>query len=113
MMKTAGDVARIFCVDQNTVKMWAHKFRDYLSPTANPPKGNTRLFSQRDLMILALVARYWEEEPDYENIYAMLNSGDQYADHYVRIAYLNTSLFQAPSDHADEPQRDTVVLGGM
>jgi hypothetical protein len=113
MMKTAGDVARIFRVDKKTVKTWAHKFRDYLSPTANPPKGNTHLFSQRDLMVLALVAQYWEEEPDYEHTYAMLNRGDQYAEHYVRIAYLNTPLLQEPPDDIDEPRRDTVLLGGM
>jgi hypothetical protein len=112
-MKTVGDVARIFGVDQKIVKTWIHKFQDYLSSYTKPPKGEIRRFSQKDLMTLALVACYWEEEPDYENIYAMLNSGDQYEEQFIRTAYLNTPLFQEPSDDLDEPRRDIVILGGI
>lgn len=111
-MKTVGDVARIFGVDQKTVKTWIYKFKGYLSSSANPSKGETRRFSQKDLMTLALVARYWEEEPDYEHIYAMLNSGGQYEEYFIRTAYLNTPLFQEPPDDLDEPRRDVVILGG-
>ena len=44
--------------------------------------------------MLALVSHYWEEEPDYENIYALLNSGEHYSERYLAIAYVNTPIFQ-------------------
>lgn len=112
-MRTVGDVAKIFGVDQQIVKTWAYKFREYLSPTANPAKGVTRSFSQHDLMVLALIAQYWEDEPDYASICTMLNSEDHYNDQYIRIAFLNWPLFQDIPDNLDEPACDTVFLGGM
>lgn len=112
-MCTTGNVAKIFGVNQQTVKTWAYKFSEYLSTTANPAKGVTRSFTQQDLMVFALVAEYWEDEPDYANIYTILNCGDHHNDRYIRIAYLNSPLFQDIPDNLDEPARDIVIVGGM
>lgn len=112
-MCTVGDVAKIFSVDQRTIKTWAYKFREYLSSAANPAKGVARSFSQHDLMVFALVAQYWEDEPDYAHIYAMLNSEEHHNDSYIRIAYLHSPLFQDIPDNLDEPVRDIVFLGGL
>lgn len=112
-MEKVGDVAHILGVDQGTIKTWAKKFQDYLSPMANPPKGSTRLFSQADIIVLALVKQYWEEIPDYEDICTKLNSREHYSEEYVRIAYINTSLFQDIPDEFNEDDKGVVVIGGM
>ena len=108
-----GKIARIFGTSRNTVKRWAFEFRDYLGNAANPPKGETRTFTQDDVMVLALIADYWEDNPDYENIRAKLNSDDQFEDKYVRTAYLNTPLFQNIPDELDEIQEHIAIIGGI
>lgn len=112
-MEKVGGVAHILGVDQGTVKTWAKKFEDYLNPMANPPKGGIRLFSQNDIMVLMLIKQCCEETPDYENIYTRLNNREHHSEEYVRIAYLNTSLFQDPPDESEEYNKSMVVIGGM
>jgi hypothetical protein len=112
-MMTASEVARIFEVDRDTVKKWAYKFRDYLSSKANPLKGQVRYFTQDDLMVLALVADYWENEPDYENIYAHLNCEDHHSERYVTLAYVNTPIFQdIPDDFEGGEYPALIGFGG-
>lgn len=112
-MITASEVAHIFEVDRDTVKAWAYKFRDYLNHKANPPKGEVRYFTQNDLMVLALVSRYWDEDPDYENIYAHLNCEDHYLDSYVATSYINTPIFQdIPDDFEGGDYPAIVGFGG-
>ncbi|MBD2465461.1 MerR family transcriptional regulator [Oscillatoria sp. FACHB-1407] len=112
-MLTVSEVAHIFGVDRNTIKKWAYKFRDYLSSKANPSKGEIRYFTQEDLMVLALVSYYWEEEPDYEHIYAHLNSKDHYSDCYVAVAYVNTPIFQdIPDDFEGGEYPALIGFGG-
>lgn len=114
-MKSVSDIARIFQVDKGTVKRWAYEFREFLSPKANPPKGTVRCFNLSDIMVLALINAYWEENPDLENIRVKLNCEEQYEDRYVRIAYLNMPLFQDVSNCESmyESWQTTVVLGGL
>lgn len=113
-MMTASEVAHIFEVDRDTIKKWSYKFRDYLSSKANPPKGQVRYFTQSDLMVLALVSHYWEEKPDYENIYALLNNGEYCSDRYVAIAYVNTPIFQdIPDDLECGEYPALIAFGGM
>jgi hypothetical protein len=79
-MATISQVARILAVNRDTVKQWTTDFAEHLSLTANPGDGSERQFNEADLRVLALVADFWEDEPDYENINAMLNSGDHNED---------------------------------
>ncbi|HEY9628095.1 MAG TPA: MerR family transcriptional regulator [Coleofasciculaceae cyanobacterium] len=97
-MTTVGKVARIFRVDRTTIKTWAYKFSKYLS--SSPSKGETRYFTQKDLMVLALIAEEYvhSNEPDYGEICSKLEQGKQYDDCYTRIAYAYTPLFQEYPD---------------
>jgi len=101
-MKTVADVARLFDMDRDVVKKWCYDFADYLNPKANPPKGRVRRFTEADLRVLAVVFYYWEENPDYENIRACLDSRDHEDEHFVEFSRLHTSIFREPCDGLTE-----------
>jgi hypothetical protein len=102
IMRTVGKVVHIFGIkeiDKRTIETWAYKFKEFISPP--PPKGQTRYFTQKDLMVFALIVEEYckNGEIDYENICLKLEQGEQYDDRFTRIAYAYTPLFQ---DYPDE-----------
>jgi DNA-binding transcriptional MerR regulator len=112
-MATISEVARLMGVSRDTVKAWASEFAEHLSLAANPRKGQERQFSEADLRVLALVADHWEDEPDYENIHAMLNCGEQNGERFLEFARLHTPLFQEVPEEIDETWQHGVLIGGM
>ncbi|MCH7685823.1 MAG: MerR family transcriptional regulator [Planctomycetes bacterium] len=109
-MRTIGDVSRLLGVDRDTIKTWLKEFSDHFSESALPRTGVTRLFSEEDTRALALISQYWEDEPDLENIHAMLNSGDQQSEHFVELVRLNTPIFQEVPDDLDETWTHGVLV---
>lgn len=97
-MATTAEVARMLDVDRDTVKLSASKFADHLSRKATPPKGGQRHFNESDLRLLALVFYYWEDDPDYEHIHAMLNSGDHEDDRFIEHARLPAHRDRRPGE---------------
>lgn len=75
-MTTANEIAGIFDVTSNTIRGWTKEFADYLSPNANPKKGNPRNYNENDLMVLNLVARYRGENASYGDIHTALANGE-------------------------------------
>jgi DNA-binding transcriptional MerR regulator len=112
-MASISEVARLFGVDRDTVKDWVTRFAEHLSLTASTPNGNARYFDEADLRVLALVAQYWEEHPDFENIHAMLNCGEYNEERFVEFAKKHTPIFQDVPDEIDETWQHGVVIGGM
>lgn len=112
-MATIAEVAKLMGVGRDTVRTWATEFAEHLSQTANPPKRQVRNFDAGDLRALALVADYWEDEPDFENIHAMLNSGEQNGERFLEFSRLHTPLFQEVPDENDKACRHGVLIGGM
>lgn len=111
-MATISEVAQHLGVDRDTVKTWATEFAEHLSLTANPPKGKERQFGETDLRVLALVADFWEDNPDLEHIHAMLNCGDYNEDKFAEFACLRTPVFQEVPEGIDEEWHG-VLIGGM
>ena len=112
-MATISEVAQHLGVDRETVKTWTKEFGEHMSLTANPPKGNDRQFGETDLRVLALVADFWEDNPDLEHIHAMLNSGDFNEDRFAEFACLRTPVFQDVPDDINEDWTHGVLIGGM
>lgn len=112
-MATVSEVARFLGVSRDTVKTWTTEFAEHLSLTANPPKGTERQFGEADLRVLALVADFWEDDPDLQHIHAMLNSGEHNEDRFSDFARLHTPLFQEVPDEIDETWQHGVLVGGM
>ena len=112
-MRTIGDASRLIGVDRDTIKGWLKEFSEHFSESARPRSGATRLFTDDDTLTLALISEYWEDDPDLENIHAMLNNGDQQSEHYIECVRLNTPIFQEVPDNLDEPWTHGVLLSSM
>ncbi len=95
------------------MKTWTTEFAEHLSLTANSPKGTERQFGEADLRVLALIADFWDEDPDLQNIHAMLNCGEHNEDRFSDFARLHTPLFQEVPDEIDETWQHGVLVGGI
>lgn len=116
MNRTVAQTARVLGVDVQQVKTWAWRFKEHLSSQANPPKGRTRAFTDSDVLALIHVVMHWEENPDFENIEAGLNSRDHYDnDQFREMLYHHTPILQEPPEDLDETWRHGIFLnaGGV
>jgi len=52
----------MFNISPASVRNWANDFNDYFSPSANPPAGQTRLFTDDDLQVFATIHRLKSED---------------------------------------------------
>ena len=76
-MATVTDFTEEYDVRSNTIRQWAKVFADFLEPGANPEKGETRVFSDDDGRVIALVAKMRQDNQSYEKIRAALADGDR------------------------------------
>lgn len=76
-MYTTSQLAARFNITDQTVKRYADEFRAYLSPTATPEKGSTRLFSDTDLAVYDLIVTMKADRKQFEQIHAALKSGQR------------------------------------
>jgi DNA-binding transcriptional MerR regulator len=67
----------MFDISRETVRSWVKEFGDYLSPTATPPKGRQRHFTEDDLAVFALVAELKEKRWKFADIHPLLQSGER------------------------------------
>jgi DNA-binding transcriptional MerR regulator len=74
---TTKDVADLFDVSHQTVKVWARKFADYLSATARPETGKRRVFVSDDLSVFALIKDYTGRGYTFEDAELALTSGQR------------------------------------
>lgn len=98
-MYSVADIAKIFDVNGKTIKDWSFHFSEYLSSTANPPKGEQRFYTLEDTRIFAYVLLYWEDEPDIEYIKLGLNSQEYYdIDPINNLISQIAPIFQEPTE---------------
>jgi DNA-binding transcriptional MerR regulator len=50
-----GEIAKSLAVDPNTIRNYCRRYPQYLSPSANPANGGTRLFTSRDVALLSFI----------------------------------------------------------
>ncbi len=105
MNRSVSEAATVLGVDVEQVRRCASVFKDYLSPTANPPKERTQMLSDGDLLVLCYVGSEWEDDPDLEAIKVGLNREEHYEERFVEHLYLHTPLLQEPPDELDETWR--------
>jgi DNA-binding transcriptional MerR regulator len=74
---TTNDIKAIFSIAPETVRNWTREFARYLSVTANPESGRTRLFTEEDLKVFDLVNRMREDNKSYDDIHAALIAGER------------------------------------
>ena len=76
-MYQTKDIVEQFSVSPQTVRTYADEFGHYMSPTANPPTGQQRNFSDDDLAVFALIVQLKRQGFTYEAIHAALASGQR------------------------------------
>jgi len=74
---TTKHATNLFSVSHETVKNWSQEFADYLSPSATPPAGTKRVFTDDDLRVFALVADYKKRGLTYADAQLALRSGQR------------------------------------
>jgi DNA-binding transcriptional MerR regulator len=67
----------MFDISRETVRSWVKEFRDYLSPTATPPKGRQRHFTEDDLAVFALIAELKNKRWKFADIHPLLQAGER------------------------------------
>jgi len=76
-MNTVTGLSNALGVTPATIRRWSGEFSDYLSRHASPPRGETRVFSDDDAAVLALVAEMRRVNIDLETITAALAAGER------------------------------------
>ncbi len=76
-MYTTSQLASRFKITDQTVKRYAAEFHVYLSPTATPEKGDTRLFTDDDLAVYDLIVSMKDQKQKFEQIHMALASGQR------------------------------------
>ncbi len=80
MTKTVGDLARAYDVSPQTIRVWCKQFEGYLSDQAKPTTGETRIFNENDIGVLALVGLMRaNDRASYEEIREALEAGKRAA----------------------------------
>jgi DNA-binding transcriptional MerR regulator len=77
MMYSSNHVCALFGVTRQTVSNWSEEFARHLSPTANPPAGGHRRFTDTDLQIFALVHDLRAAGLTFADAHASLDSGQR------------------------------------
>lgn len=77
MRYTTKHIRELFNCSDATVKNWAGEFVAYLSVTANPGVGKTRVFNEDDVRVFDAIARAKDSNLTYEEIHAILASGQR------------------------------------
>ena len=113
-MRTIGDMGRLLSVDRDRIKTWVKEFGDHLSEFTCPKPGRTRLFTETDARVLALINQYWnDEEQDFELIHEALERSEQDSEKIVEFVHFNTPIFQDIPDDIDETWTHGVLLNSM
>jgi len=74
-MFAVSQTARYLGVSPATVRNYTRQFADHLSPTASPPPGQPRRFTEEDLRVMATVKSLLTEGVTYEQARRRLADG--------------------------------------
>jgi len=72
---TTQQVARRLNITGETVRARSTEFKTFLSPTANPPQGRARLYTERDLRVMTLINRMKIQGAQFDDIHLALSNG--------------------------------------
>lgn len=76
-MYTAIQVAHLFHLARETVRQYSLEFSAVLSPGANPGTGRTRVYTDDDLEVFALIVEMKGQGRQYDDIHASLANGQR------------------------------------
>src|SRR6476661_2046226 len=74
---TAAQAADLFNCTRETIRTWSIEFKTYLTPNANPRSNQKRMFTEKDLRVLALVSELKDAGKLYSDIHEALANGQR------------------------------------
>lgn len=74
---TTHQAAELFDVTAQTIRRWVDEFSKYLSPSARPEQGRSRILTESDLDVLALIYSMKGQGKLFEDIHAALSAGQR------------------------------------
>jgi DNA-binding transcriptional MerR regulator len=72
---TVRQVARHLKISDTSVRMWAREFAEFMTPDANPPKGQQRAYDDSDVAVLGTIAALRSKLVEFDDIRAELANG--------------------------------------
>jgi len=99
MPKLTGQVAQEVGVTRQTIRTWATRFPEWLSPEASQP-GQTRYFSEADIEVLTAIKAFRDLNLTYDEIADKLRSG----------AHLTMAAEEAPAQEPPSGEPITTAL---
>ena len=75
-MYKVGEVAKLFGVNDQTIRVWCKQFADYLSAGATPEKGAARDFADDDLRVFRYVQYALSRGHSYDEVWSQLREGN-------------------------------------
>jgi DNA-binding transcriptional MerR regulator len=76
MIYTTGTTASLLNCSRETVRTYAEEFSRHLSTMSNPGSSKHRQFTEDDLKVLAVVAKFKRYGKTYHEIHEALDSGE-------------------------------------
>lgn len=92
-MFTPKQVADRLNLSSTTIRIYSHKWADYLSPSANPEAGQPRLYSDEDIAVLTTIAALRDNQGTADQIRAALDAGE-------RLEPVRPPVEEPPADQA-------------
>lgn len=74
---TAAQAADLFNCTRETIRAWSIEFKTYLTPGANPRSNQKRLFTAKDLRVLAKISELKDAGKLYADIHEALSNGER------------------------------------
>ena len=74
-MTTVTKTAKVLGLSETTLRIWGEKFADFLSPDANPGKGERRKYTEEDLAVFNTISVLRDRGDNYDEIKKALEDG--------------------------------------
>lgn len=107
----------MFNISSATVRKWADEFSDFLSPSANPPSGTTRRFTDEDMRVFATIIRLKDSSMVTDEVIAELETGTlddlpiQIPDELIEVASNSTGALILKAIEQFEQRLDKLENG--
>src|SRR4051794_16913775 len=77
MAYTTRQIAALYSVSIETIRIWTLEFAEYLSPTAQPGRNKNRVYTVSDLEVLALVSELKGQGKIFSDVHLALKAGQR------------------------------------
>ena len=85
MTYSVTQASRLSGVSKSGIRLYCRDWEDYLSESANPPRGTARRFTQEDIAVFRTIKTLRDEGYTTDQIQEELEAGERYEPNYEEI----------------------------